>query len=631
MKIQRREFITLHPLRRLLHRMAIVLTGLLCPAVCLAADPLPRSVLIFNQGATGGLWPSAANQAIRSTLADNLAAPTTSFTEELDLGRFGSPDYEQLLRGYLREKYRQKSIGVIVAVGPDALELLLRLRAELWPKVPIVFAAVDEATAARLKYPSDVTGSIMRLRLLDAVTAARMLVPNFKRIVLVGGPLERDIYRRHFIQELPQFAMGLQLIDASQLTMAEIRERLATLPDDAVIYYTTIYVDGAGVTYNPNDALRLVAEAANRPIVVDAETSIGLGATGGFVNTPMAVGEDAARRVLRILGGENASNIPVTAGDFTKPIFDWRQLKRWNVNESLLAPGSEVRFRPATMWEQYSSQMMIIFAALLFQTAMIGWLLLERRGRQLAELESRVRLREVIHLDRIAVVGAMSASIAHELNQPLGATLANAETAEMLLGANPVDHDQLKEILADIRKSNQRAGDIIAHVRGLLKKQGEPELQEFDLSDAFRDALRTLEPEAKKRGVLVSTSQAQGPLLVRADRVHLEQAMLNLAANAMDAMRDCAPATRKMTVQTVLVGDSEVEVSVSDSGVGIPQDKLSSVFESFYSTKQQGTGLGLTIVRTIVENCGGKIWAENRPRGGAVFRFTLPLAKARPA
>jgi signal transduction histidine kinase len=107
--------------------------------------------------------------------------------------------------------------------------------------------------------------------------------------------------------------------------------------------------------------------------------------------------------------------------------------------------------------------------------------------------------------------------------------------------------------------------------------------------------------------------------------------MLNLATNAMDAMRDCAPATRKMTVQTVLVGDSEVEVSVSDSGVGIPKDKLRSVFETFYTTKQQGTGLGLTIVRTIVENCGGKIWAENRPGGGAAFRFTLPLAKARPA
>jgi signal transduction histidine kinase len=120
----------------------------------------------------------------------------------------------------------------------------------------------------------------------------------------------------------------------------------------------------------------------------------------------------------------------------------------------------------------------------------------------------------------------------------------------------------------------------------------------------------------------------QDALPVRADQVHLEQAILNLATNAMDAMQGCTPGRRKMTVQTVLAGGSGVEVSVSDSGTGIPNDKLKGIFETFYTTKPQGTGLGLSIVRTIVENCGGKIWAENRPGGGAVIRFTLPLAKA---
>jgi signal transduction histidine kinase len=616
--------------RRLL-RIAIALTGLLCPTFCLAADPLPRSVLVLSQGIPGGPWPSAVHQAIRSTLTGNVTAPVAGYIEELDLARFGSPEYEQLLRGYLREKYRQKPIGVIVTVGSDALELLLHLRAELWPTVPVVFAAVDEATAARLKYPPDVTGSTMQMRLLDAVAAARVPVPRLERLVLVGASFERDPYRRHFAKELPQLGVELQMIDAASLTMAEIRERVATLPDNAAIYYTSLYADSTGVTYIPRDALQLVAEVANRPIVVDAETSIGLGATGGFVVTPIAIGEDAARRALRILGGESASNIPITAGDFTRPVFDWRQLKRWNVDESSLPPGSEVRFRPATMWEQYSSQLTIISAAILFQAAMIAWLLLERHRRHFVELESRGRLQEIIHLDRVAAVGAMSASVAHELNQPLGAILANAEAAEMLLAANSVDHNQLKEILADIRQSDRRASGIIAHMSGLLKKKGDPEPQEVDLHGVVRDALHMLDPEAKKRGVLVSTHQAQGALPVRADQVHLEQVILNLAANAMDAMQDCAPGTRMMTVQTVRVGDSQIEVSVSDSGTGIPNDKLKGVFETFYTTKQQGTGLGLSIVRTIVENCGGKIWAENRPEGGAVFRFTLPLIKARPA
>jgi C4-dicarboxylate-specific signal transduction histidine kinase len=326
-----------------------------------------------------------------------------------------------------------------------------------------------------------------------------------------------------------------------------------------------------------------------------------------------------------------ASQIPVHIGKFTRPVFDGRQLQRFGISEAQLPPGSEVRFRAATMWEQYRWQMTSILAALLVQAAMISWLLLERRRRHLAELESRGRLREVIHLDRVAAVGAMSASIAHELNQPLGAILANAETAELLLEANPIDRDQLKEILADIRQSDQRAADIIAHLRGLLKKQSESELQGFDLNDAIRDALHTLDPEARKRGVLVSACQAQGALPVRADQVHLEQVIFNLATNAMDAMQNCPPGTREMILQTALVGDSEVEVSVSDSGTGIPNDKLKGVFETFYTTKQQGTGLGLSIVRTILETYGGKIWAENRLGGGAVFRFTLPLIRAHAA
>ena len=613
-------------------RIFIALTALLVPAACLAANTLPRSVLILSQGSSGAPWPVLAEQAVRSILnIKNPAAPASIYVEQLDLYNFAGPQYEQTLRSYLRDKYHDKPIGVIVALGSAALEMQLRFHEDLWPTIPVVFAAVDEATATRLKLPSYVTGSTMRLRLADVVTAAESLVPNFKRIVLVGSPLAKSPYRRHIVQELHNYEMRLEYIDASVLTMAEIRQRVATLPADTVIYYTAISEDAAGIVYTPRDALALVAQVANRPIIVDAETSIGRGAAGGFVLDPVAVGEDAGRRALRILNGESASSIPVTAGNFAKPVFDWQQLKKWNVNETALPDGSEVRFRPATMWQQYSSQLTIIFAALLLQTAMIVWLLIERHRRRSAELASRMRLREVIHLDRVAAVGAMSASIAHELNQPLAAIMTNAEAAEMLLATLPVDQKQLSDILSDIIKSDQRAGDIIAHMRGLLKKPTEFEGKVFDLNDAIRDADHTLGPSAKKRGVLVSTYLAQGPLHVRADQIHLEQAILNLATNAMDAMDAKPPGSRKMTLQTALIGESEVEVSVSDNGAGIPADRLDGIFDTFYTTKQNGIGLGLSIVRTIVEAAGGKIWAENRGERGAVFRFTLPLAKAEPA
>jgi C4-dicarboxylate-specific signal transduction histidine kinase len=263
----------------------------------------------------------------------------------------------------------------------------------------------------------------------------------------------------------------------------------------------------------------------------------------------------------------------------------------------------------------------------LFQATMITWLLVERHRRRRAEVESRRRMLEVMHLSRTAEAGALSASFAHELSQPLGAIMLNIDAAERLLATNPPEVGRLKEVLGDIRQADQHAGEIIQHLGNLLKRRSQIEVQEFDLADAIADALHMVSPEATKRNVSLCANGVQQPLPVLADWVHLQQVVLILVTNAMDALADTAPDARRIDVQTELLGESTVKASVSDCGTGIPEHALSEVFDTFYTTKKQGTGLGLSIARTIVETYGGKIWAENRYGGGAVFRFTLPLAR----
>jgi signal transduction histidine kinase len=333
--------------------------------------------------------------------------------------------------------------------------------------------------------------------------------------------------------------------------------------------------------------------------------------------------------VLEIVAGKDPATLPPRTNSGQAYRVDYRAMQRWNLRDSNLPPGTLVLFKEPGMWDKHRWQVITALAVVLFQAAMISWLLLERRRRQIAQLESRRHLLEVIHLNRTATAGVLSASVAHELNQPLGAILSNAEAAEILLAKDPPDVSQLKEILADIRRDDQRASDIIGHLRGLLKKK-EIELRSFDLNDTIRDAAHVLEPEAIKRDIALSASVAQQALPVRADQVHVQQVILNLAINGMDAMAGCPPGRRKLAIRTTLRDRSGVEVSVSDSGTGIPNDKLDHVFDAFYTTKQQGTGLGLSIARTIVETYGGRIWAENRIAGGAVVRFTLPLATAHP-
>jgi signal transduction histidine kinase len=232
---------------------------------------------------------------------------------------------------------------------------------------------------------------------------------------------------------------------------------------------------------------------------------------------------------------------------------------------------------------------------------------------------------EVVHLNRTAEVGALSASFAHEVSQPLLAVELNAERAEQLLRADPPEVGKIKEIVTDIRQANNLAMKVIRNLRNLLKRTSD--IQDCDLNAVIADAAQLLSPEANRRNIDLRVSGVQRALPVRADPVHLQQVVLNLVTNAMDAMADSAPGARKITVRTGLVGESTVEVSVIDSGTGVPEHKLGEIFETFYTTKEQGTGLGLSVARTIIEAYDGKIWAENHAEGGALFRFTLPLPK----
>jgi signal transduction histidine kinase len=293
------------------------------------------------------------------------------------------------------------------------------------------------------------------------------------------------------------------------------------------------------------------------------------------------------------------------------------------------AVGADTGSGAPVPWDQYRGEIFSVAVVVVLQTLLISVLLFERRRRSFAEAESRRRLLEVAHLNRAATVSAMSASITHEINQPLGAILSNAEAAEEIIKSDRFDRTELAAILADIRRDDLRAAEIIRSMRGLLRRS-EIVSREFDLNDCIRDALGIIGPEARSRRVALTANQETGVLPVRADPVHLQQVVLNLAINGMDAMQNGPPDARAMEIRTVRTGTSEVTVTVSDTGTGIPEDRLKGIFEPFYTTKAQGTGLGLSIAHTIVKTYGGKIWAENRQGGGAVFRFTLPLAQPQP-
>lgn len=601
-----------------------VLTGACWSSIALTGDVLPPSVLIINQANSYRPWPRAIINEIRQVMDVRFGGSALVYVEDLDLYRFNGTDFEKITEQYLRQKYLNKPISVIVSIGPAGFEFALRVRDSVWPGMPIVFSAVDKKLSD-LTSNSKVTGITIQFTLADMITAARLVLPKTQRFALVGDPLDKQLYYSQFVEELAENSKRYQFIDLMGLPLDEVKRRVSELPDNTAILYIGIN-SSLGVSYVSAEVVPLLVEVANRPIIVSVETYFGTGALGGFILSPRDVGREAGQLALRVLKGEDASTIPVTASGSLRPLFDWRQLQRWGVSEKALPAGSDVRFRDPDVWDQYGREIIIACGVLLLQSVMIAVLIVERYRRRSAEQVSRNRLRQVIHLNRTATAGALSAAVAHELNQPLGAILNYAETAEILLSKKSPNLPLLKEIISDIRRDNQRASEVIKHMRDLLKERSEGELATFDLNDAVDAAVRIYAAEAAKRDIALDTVQSNTAFPVRADQVQVQQVILNLLANGMDAVSSCAPNQRRLMIQAIQSGASDVEVLVSDSGTGISKEALKSIFEAFYTTKANGIGLGLSIARTIVEAYGGKIWAQNRSGGGAVFRFTLPLA-----
>jgi len=218
----------------------------------------------------------------------------------------------------------------------------------------------------------------------------------------------------------------------------------------------------------------------------------------------------------------------------------------------------------------------------------------------------------------------LSSSIAHELNQPLGSILANAETAELILQSPNPDLEEIREILADIKRDDQRAGEVIRRLRGYLTR-APFETKDIDLNQIMGETFKFLSVQASARNIALYLQNAPGDVRIKGDPVQLQQVILNLVVNSMDAM-SAIPYGRTVIGRVELNGGATAEISISDSGPGIPPDKLAQVFDPFFTTKNQGMGIGLSIARTIILAHKGRIWAENQSGGGAAFHFTLPLA-----
>jgi C4-dicarboxylate-specific signal transduction histidine kinase len=279
----------------------------------------------------------------------------------------------------------------------------------------------------------------------------------------------------------------------------------------------------------------------------------------------------------------------------------------------VLLPNGEVKWIAATGRTEYDAS---------HKPVRVRGMSMEVTRLKEAELKIRHQRKELARLSRAALLGELSASLAHELNQPLGAILANAQTAQLHLSRDPADLHQMQEILSDIVTADERAVEIMRRLR-LLFQQGKVRMQQLDLNELIREVLKMVRSDIANRQVSVNTELADLPAS-HGDRVQLQQVLLNLIFNACDAMTGINPESRKLVVRTRVSPDEGICVTIADRGCGIPPENLARIFDPFYTSKPNSMGFGLSVCRSIISAHRGKVWAENNTDGGASFHFMLP-------
>jgi signal transduction histidine kinase/ABC-type uncharacterized transport system substrate-binding protein len=588
----------------------------------IAADE-PKTVLIlqsFNQNSKP--W-SEYSKALRQELERRSPWPVIIEEVSVITARADEQNAETQFVGYLHALFDHRPPDLIVTFGALGGAFVQRHRSELFPAIPMILTTIEARRVQSLTLTENDTVVAVRQKIPVLFGNILQLLPNTKTIAVVTGNSER-FWIGEIKRELESLKDRVTLRFYNDLSFDQILKEAASLPPDSAIYWNQTRI-ARGEVHEGQRALTELAAVANAPIFTFDDSFF----TGEIVGGPMAsvlAGTKATTDVvLRVLAGEKPSDIQTPPLEYGPAKYDWRQLQRWGIGESRLPPGSEIYFREPTLWDKYRWYIALLVAVLLAQVGLIIVLVSERRRRLYFEVQSRQRMAELAHVNRFSTAGELTASIAHEINQPLGSILTNAETADAILQSSSPDIAELKDIVKDILQDDRRASEVIRRMRSLLTK-APFELKSLDLNDVARETVEFLSPLAVARKVELTSLITQNALPILGDRVQLQQVILNHVVNGIDAMKDAPSENRTISIRTSRV-ENFAQLSVSDRGPGIPEDKLKKVFEPFFTSKAEGMGMGLSIARTIIEAHHGLIWAKNRDHGGASFRIRLPLVR----
>jgi len=619
--------------QKAIHCFLVIITALLllASAAGISEATVPQNVLILLSSEYGLPAYDAIISGIRSILRNGISGPLNLYAEYLDIDRFTNLQAGAPISTLLNNKYGGLRIDLLIFIGPNLAPVVEGYRRSGLPEAPAVVLDLitpgsDPAPVLRMPRMAGVFVEIETRQTLELMLS---LHPGTRHLWIVSGAFPTgavfDALSRKAAHEIDS---TLDVHSLVKKTMAEILQTVAALPPHSLVLITSFRMDASGNHYYSREATELVAGRATAPVYILFDTNADVGAVGGYVMSFQNVGIKGGEIALRLLRGESPASIPPVRKGLHQYMFDWRQLKRWGIPEQKLPEGSVVLHREIDVFQKYKWLVLGIVLFVALQSLLIGFLVvLNRKQRVLSAnlMAAESRYRQLLRIERFSRLGEFSASLAHELNQPLAAVVTSSQAAQRFLRSNPVDIERLREILQHVVQDSKRSAEVVRSMRAMLKRESQEKVP-IAVDAVLDDVLIIFKGEAASRRVRIERQSQTALPLVMADKSQLQQVMLNLIMNAADAVSENMPENRKIFIITRLK-DGKIQVAVRDTGTGIDPAGIDAIFEPLVTTKTRGMGMGLALCRTIIQEHGGRIRIENNADGGATATFELPVIK----
>jgi signal transduction histidine kinase len=587
------------------------------------AQPAVKQVLVLQSLDRGNLTLDHFTGNFRVSLDQRAGKPVNVVQVVVGpTGFVGAPD--RAVVDYIRSIYADRPApDLVMTVGGPAAVFARKHSRQLFPTTPHLFASVDQRYLGDAPLGENETAVMVVNDFSGVVDNILRVLPETRRVFMViGSGTLGQFWRRELQPEFRRFGDRVSFIWSDDLSLQDILSRVASLPKDSAIFYLTFGTDVQGGAYADEQVLADLHTAANAPMFAALSPLLGHGIVGGSLLSIEDLSRHTADVANRMLNGAPARSFRLSPQMPGQPVFDWRELRRWGIPESRLPLDSVVRYRGPTLWGEYKLAILVSIGLLLFQSLLIAWLLYERHARHRAERESRRNLALAADANRRETMSALTSSMGHELAQPLNAVHHNAAALRTMVATHSVTPDETREILADIQAGAVLAIQIFDRHRAMMR--GHPlQKKRIDVHGVIEDSLALVTHDLIERQIEVTLEMPSDPCFIDGDEVLLQQVVLNLVRNAMDALAETPPEQRHITIRSS-VGAADVEISVSDTGTGLPPEVIDKLYKPFVTTKSHGLGIGLTIAHSIVTAHGGTIVARANPSGGATFTVKLP-------